>query len=274
MGFAILVDACDQPVSKIMVADATTDSIKVEENDTVNFNVTGFVRQLPEAFLKPCPGSNDSPLDSLVSNYIHGEAAKVYVQGSDSPSMKTPEWLTDLIYGVTVPVPVPGHSFGHLIKKFSMSDVHFSLPDFFAEPDTPDAQPKISATVNALIALPDEVDFPIQVHRIKSFANVFYRNKKLGNLNLRKWHKASSKKVDVPKEKHPDLEVTSSIRKAPLNITDQAVFQDVVQGLLRGKDNINLTVKAEVDVELETALGTFDVRKIPAKGVVPVKGTI
>ena len=76
-----------------------------------------------------------------------------------------------------------------------MNDVHFSLPDFFAEPDTPEAQPRISAQVKALIDLPDEMNFHVDVDRIRSTADVFYRKKKLGVLDISKWHKAQSEEI-------------------------------------------------------------------------------
>ncbi|KAI9723472.1 MAG: hypothetical protein M1828_004202 [Chrysothrix sp. TS-e1954] len=271
LGFAILVDNCLPSDPHIMLAEATTESVKVLPKKDVQLNVTGFVRHLPEPFLSVCPGSNDSPMDSLVNRYITGKQNTVFVSGSDSPSPDTPAWISKLLYGVTVPVPITGHALGHLIKNFSMSDVHFSLPDFFAEPETPEAQPKISAEVKAVIALPEEINFPVDVHRIRSNATVFYQGNELGILDLRKWHKSSSKKVTGPQQDHPDLEVRSKIEKAPLTITNDETFSKVVNALLTGKNNLMLSVKADVDVELTTALGTFTVRKIPAQGDVPVK---
>ena len=273
MGFAILVDDCAPQQSKIMVADATTKAFHVRPNRNVTLGVTGYVRQVPQQLLHKCPSSEASPLDFLVSNYIHGKVATVYVRGSDPPSLETPSWLTDLAYGMTVPVPVPGQTFGNLIKNFSMSDVHFSLPDFFAQPDTPDAQPRISATVKALIGLPQQIRFPLEVHRIRANANVYYHGDKLGNLDLHKWQHARSKDVTEEGSEQRNLQIVSDVHKAPLNITNEVVFQNVVKAMLSGQKNINLRVKAEVDVELQTTLGTFVVRQIPAKGNFPVKGT-
>lgn len=273
LGFAVSVDNCDPNDPHIMLADAMTSEAHVEPQQIVTLNVTGIIRELPEAFLSACPGSQDSPLDNFVGNYIHGKEAKIYVSESKSPSPDTPKWLTDLAYGVAVPVVVPGRTFGHLIKNFSMTDVQFSLPNFFAEPDTPDAQPKISAKVVTLISLPDEMNFPVAVHRIRSTADMYYEKKKLGYLDLRKWHPATSRQVTAPNETHPDLEVTADINKAPLTITNDDLFSEVVQALLMGSKKVDLSIKADVDVEMETALGKFTVRRIPAEGEVPVKRT-
>ena len=273
LGFAVGVDNCLPSQPHIKLADANTHALHVHPQQDILVNVTGIVRQLPEAFLNACPGSIESPFDTLLGEYIRGRAATVYVSGSDSPSDDTPQWISDLAYGVTVPVSFPGRSFGNLIKNFSMSDVHFSLPDFFAEPDSSEAQPKISATVNALINLPDEMNFHVDIHRIRSTADVFYRKKKLGNLDISRWHEANSTEVKNSTDGHPDLLVTSHIEKAPLKITDNSVFNEVVRALLTGTSTVELSVKALVDVQLETPLGALAVRQIPAKGQVPVKRT-
>ena len=273
LGFAVSVDNCSPSDPRIKLADATTQSLHVKPEEDLTVNVTGLVRQLPQAFLSACPGSLDSPFDTLLGNYIRGKEATLYVSGSDSPSQATPRWITELAYGVTVPISFPGRSFGNLIKNFTMADVHFSLPDFFAEPDTPEAQPKISAQVQALINLPDEMNFHVDVERIRSTADIFYHKKKLGELDISRWHKATSEEVEEPGEDHPDLLVKSNIEKAPLTITDDDVFNEVVRALLSGSSTVNLSVNALVDVEMDTPLGTLAVRQVPAKGDVPVRRT-
>ena len=47
--------------------------------------------------------------------------------------------------------------------------------------------------------------------------------------------------------------------------------KDVLQDLVFGGKNVMMHMKADMDVEVETALGEFKVRKIPAEGEVPVK---
>jgi hypothetical protein len=271
LGFAILVPACESSDPLIMLADATTDSLHVEPKSDLHVNVTGFIRRLPETVVKACPGKGVSPLDVLLGDYIHGQDATVYVRGSDSPSMDTPTWMTDLIRDITVPVQFPGKEFGHLIKNFSMEDVHFSLPDFAAEPDTPEASPRITATIQALISLPEEMSFNIDVSRVRATADIFYKHKKLGYLDLQRWQKATSKATDALDTDGPELLVQSKITKAPITITDEDVFGEVIGALMTGQSGIKMNVKADVDVELKTALGQFVVRHIPAEGEVPVE---
>ncbi|KXT00442.1 hypothetical protein AC578_1909 [Pseudocercospora eumusae] len=272
LGFGILVDNCEKSDPYIMVADALTHELNIHPKQGVEVNVTGTIRQLPPLLTEDCPGTNKSPLDNLIANYIHGKTTTVYVQGSDAPSLDTPQWITDLAKDITVPVPIPGRTFGHLIKNFSLTDTHFSLPDPWAEPDTPESNPRISAKVHALVALPEEMNFNISVGKVRADADVFYKGKKLGRLDLSKWQAANSTRVP-PASKHdgPTLEVESNVKDAPLEIQDEDVFTDVIQELMFGRKTVIMTIKAEVDVGVNTALGEFAIRKIPADGQVPIK---
>lgn len=273
LGFGILVDNCEKSDDLIMVADALTHEIDIHPNSKVEVNVTGTVRQLPSVLTKDCPGTTKSPLDNLLGSYIRGKETTVYVRGSDSPPLDTPSWVTGLLGDITVPVPLPGRTFGHLIKKFSLTDTHFSLPDPWAEPDTPGSNPRLSANVRAMVSLPEEMNFNISVARVRADADVFYKGKKLGRLDLTKWQDANSTRIDSSKEDGPLLMVESHVQDAPLEIEDQDVFTDVIQALLFGGKTVLMKIQAEVDVSVDTALGEFTARKIPAEGEVPIKRT-
>ncbi|KAB2575070.1 Pre-rrna processing protein [Lasiodiplodia theobromae] len=271
LGFGILVGGCLPSDPYIMVADARTQELHIEPFEDIEIDAAGWIRRLPDALMAACPDSKQTPLDILLGDFIHGRDARVYVRGSDSPSVDTPKWLTDLMSDITVPVPFPGRLPDNLLKNFSLTDVQFHLPGFFAEPDTPEAQPRIDAKIKALVGLPDEINFPVNVDKVRADADIFYEGKKLGNLDLSKWQPANSTRIDSKDKDKAGLLVEAAVRDAPVNITDQAVFSEVVQALLFGSKSLSLSVKAEVDVEMATSLGTLKVRKIPAEGVVPVK---
>lgn len=271
LDFSLYVENCspDQPFIKI--ADAHTGSVHLKPRKDLDVKVAGLIHDLPEAVLTACPGSHKSPLDSILGEYIQGGETTVYVRGSNKPSPNTPKWLAELMSQLTVPVPFPGHALGHLIKDFSLKNVHFQLPDPDDNPDSGTVEPMISADVRALISVPEEMNFPIKVHRFKAAADVYYHGQKLGYLDADEWRPAASKAVKNETTGHEDLEVISRMEKVPLTITDDDVFVDVVQDLLYSKRTIFLTIKADVDVSLETSLGEFVVRKIPTEGEVPIQ---
>lgn len=271
LAFDVLVQGCSPDEPYIMLANATTAEIEVSPKEDIVVDVGGIVQQLPDTLIQTCPDSQKSPMDLLLGNYMSGEETTVYVRGSEHPSPNVPDWIPELMEGIVVPLPFPGHTFDNLIRNFSLANVHFGLPSLFAEPGSPEAQPKVSAVVKALVGLPKEMNFPIDVCRVRADADVFYKKRKLGELDLSKWQIANSTLVEAHGDVSSGLAVESIVEDAPLEITDDDVFADLVNALVFGGKSLVLGVKAKVDVETETALGKFVVRDIPAEGKVFVK---
>ena len=271
IAFEIMVPNCapDQPY--ILLANATTGIIKAKPKEVVEANVRGTVRNLPDVLTTICPNSKTSPLDAILANYISGADSTIFVRGAREPLSDTPAWISKLIRDIVVPFPVPGHSFDGLIRKFSLDKVHFSLPDPTAEPDTPEGKPRISAIVVATANLPKEMNFPIDVSRVRAAAEVYYKGKKLGDLDLEKWQEANATHIDAHDDVQAGLKVQSIVKDAPLEVTDDDVFTEVVQRIIFSGKGLLLDIRAKVDIETKTALGKFVVRDIPAKGTVPIK---
>ncbi|KAF2709322.1 hypothetical protein K504DRAFT_378786 [Pleomassaria siparia CBS 279.74] len=269
----VLVGGCQPSDQHIMVGTAETAQMNVEPKTNVEVNVTGHVESLPDSLTTTCPHSKKSPLDWLVGNYMQGEDATIYVNCCKFPDASTPDWARDLLKDITVPVPFAGRDMGSLIKNFTLADVHFNLPGFFAEPGTPEAAPRVSAMIKVVIALPKEMNFPIDVDNVLAKADVFYKKKKLGILDVPK-QKANSTRVEAQGKDGPLLLVESYIKEAPLEITDDDLFTEVVSALLFGGKSIMLDIKAAVSVGVDTPIGKFVVREIPAEGVIPVKPNV
>lgn len=267
----ILVEGCPASTEYIPVGTAKTGKLEVKPQTDLEVNVTGKVEELPNSLIEVCPDSAKSPLDALLGDYMQGQAANVYVNCCEFPDPETPSWAGDLLNDITVKVPVVGHGMGNLIKNFSLADVHFHLPDPFAEPDTPEASPQISAIVKVDIGLPGEMNFPLSVNNVKADADIFYHKKLLGKLDLEKWQKANSTRIDAHGDEGPSLLVESDIERAPIKILDDDLFSEVVQALIFGSKPIVMQVQAAVSVKVDTPMGEFAVREIPAEGVVPVK---
>ncbi|KAF2759691.1 hypothetical protein EJ05DRAFT_463127 [Pseudovirgaria hyperparasitica] len=270
VGFDVMVDGCTPLDSYITVGNASTSHLDIKPNADVHVFASGDVRELPHALTKDCPNSDKSPLDLFLTNYIHGEDSQIYINCCTFPDPDTPSWANDILKDIVVPLPFPGRTFDHLLKNFSLADVQFHLPEMWAEPGTPAAQPKISANIIALVGLPKEMNFRLDVGHVRADADIYYKHKKMGRLDLNKWQQAHSKRVDNSTE-GPELEITSHVDKAPLEILDEDAFTEIVQTLLFGGRTLYLEVKASVDVQVDTPLGNITVQQLPAKGVVPVK---
>lgn len=267
--FDIFVPNCLPDQEYLFLGDAKSDAAHVRPKQSVSLNVTGLIRELPEKLTTACPSSKSSPLDAILADYLEGKDTTVYVRGGAHQEAETPGWMANLIRGTTVPLPLPGHPFDNLIRNFSLANVHFGLPNPWAEPGSPESNPKISATVKVLVALPKDMNFNVNVDQFRADADVFHKGMKLGELDLHKWHKASTSKVENGSSS--GLMIESKVVEAPLNITNDDAFTDLVQSLIFGGKGVVLGVKAKVDVNTKTALGTFVIRRIPATGKVYVK---
>ncbi|KAI0517234.1 hypothetical protein F5B22DRAFT_635875 [Xylaria bambusicola] len=271
LAFEIMVPGCADTDPFIIVAEASTGKLHIEPVSEVFASVYGVIHELPDSLTRVCPDSSSSPLDMFLKQYMHGEPATLFVRGSSRPDGDTPKWIADILASVTVPVPFPGRTLDGMIRDFSLTDVHFTLPDPFADPDDPDASPKVSGNILVTASIPSDMNLAINVTNVRATADVIYKSKKMGELNLRKWQHANSTRVDGKGKDGPSLKIESRIIEAPLNITDADVFSDVVQALLFGNKPISLDIQALVDVKVDTSLGELILKEVPAEGKVPVK---
>ncbi|KAI9930877.1 hypothetical protein MW887_010528 [Aspergillus wentii] len=269
LGFDVLVPSCSPGEPYITVADAKTQEVQIVPGQLTNMNVSGLVQGLSDRLTRTCPGQKSSPLDFLVKSYTHGLKTTIYVRGANAPSLHTPEWMVDLLNSVTVPLPFTGHVLDGLVKKFTTSNVHFSLPSPLAEPGTPEAQPKVSALMKVLVGMPKQVNIHMDIPHVRANADVYYKGDKFGVLELPKWHPANSTMVNGT-DGSPGMLVEFAMKDAPLRVTDSQIFTDVIQNLIFGGKPVELHLVAAVDAEISTGLGRFAVREIPAEGNVSV----
>lgn len=269
LGFKVLVPNCLPEEPYISVADVRTKEVLTKPNHPTNMYIRGMIQGLSDELTKSCPGQKDSPLDLLVRSYVNGLQTTVYVRGAEKTSFGTPSWIVDLLKSVTVPFHFTGHTLDNLIKDFSMSNVHFSLPDPFAEPDSPKASPRISALVNVIVGLPKQLNLTVDIPRVRANADVFYEGRKLGVIELHKWQTANSTRI-LQEDGLPALFVKFNMKDVPLHVTDEDVLADILQSLIFQGKSIQLHIAAAVDTEVATGLGDITVRGIPAEGNVNV----
>ncbi|KAL4755225.1 hypothetical protein BDW72DRAFT_164402 [Aspergillus terricola var. indicus] len=270
LGFKALVANCSPRDPYISVADVVTQEITIIPGRSIVVEVSGIIRGLSDELTADCPGEKWSPLDTLLTSYIHGSQTIIYVRGADMPSLGTPRWMSDILKTVTVPLSFTGHALDNLVKNFTMTNVHFTLPNPMAEPDGPESRPTVSALVKVLINVPEQVKFDLNIPRVRAKADVYYHEKKLGILDLTEWQPANSTLIRSF-DNTTALQVEFSMDKAPLEVTDEDVLTDVLSSLIFKGKPVELTVFANVDAELSTGLGKFAVRGIPADGKLTVK---
>lgn len=271
LGFEVLVPGCGPSDPLILVATARTSPISVRSHSEVVVDAHGLVKELTDPLTDACPNSDSSPLDLLMKKYLGNETATVLVRGQQQPVGGTPDWLGEILASITVPVPFPGRSLDNLLREFSLTDVHFKMPDPYADPEDPESSPRVSGTILVLAGLPSEMNFSLNVTDVRATANVFYKRRQLGELNLQEWQKANSTQFPATDKHEAGLKIQSRIKDAPLNVTDADVLTDVIQALLFGGKPIVLDIDALVDIKVQTILGDIVVKDVPAEGKIPVK---
>ncbi|KAI2771823.1 hypothetical protein F4815DRAFT_488717 [Daldinia loculata] len=267
LAFDILVPGCASSDPFILVAEAATSEVHVEPRSDVVVDVKGVIRELPDSLTHVCPDSTSSPLDNILRQYMHGDPATLFVRGSRHPDGDTPKWIADILSSVTVPVPFPGRTLDGLLRNFSLTDVNFALPD----PGAPDSNPTVSGTILVTASIPSDMNFGIDVTNVRATADVLYKSKKMGELNIREWQHANSTRVEGEGDEGPMLKIQSRVIDAPLNITDSTVFAKVVSALLFGIEPVRLHVDALVDIKVQTTLGNLTLKEVPTEGKIPVK---
>ena len=81
LGFQVLLPDCDNDY--LLLGTAQNEIIHILPKTPVNASVSGLIRQLPTSLTTACPGSNKSPLDSIVGDYLAGRDATVYIRGGE-----------------------------------------------------------------------------------------------------------------------------------------------------------------------------------------------
>jgi len=271
LAFEVLVPGCTAAAPSILVAAATTNAIAVRAHSDVIVDVRGSLVQLPDSLTRPCPDSDSSPLDMLFEKYLSGKPATVFVRGQKQPVAEVPGWIIELLSSITVPVALPGRPLDNLLREFSLSDVSFDMPDPAADPEDPRSKPRVSGTIVATAELPAELDLTLNVTGVRANSDVFYRGRKLGELKLKKWQKATSTQLPKKTGQHAALlKIQARINNAPVDVTNPNVLTDIIQSILFGKDVI-LGIKALVDAKVQTVLGDLMIKAIPAEGKFPIK---
>lgn len=235
------------------------------------FQVMGIITELPQPLLQICPESNLSPLETLITNYVHGNNVTVLIGGSNSPSQDIPVWISEILSKIRVPLTIPGHQYHDLIRNFTISDINLSLPDLFADPDSDEASPKLSGHLEAIASISKEINFNMNVSQARASVDVLYKEAKFGELDLHEWQKVKCELIKEPTNSGASLKIQSDVNNAPLRITNKRIFNDIIGALVFRKETVLFKLVALVDVQVSAILGKFLIEDLPAEATVPIK---
>ncbi|RKF57721.1 putative pre-rrna processing protein [Erysiphe neolycopersici] len=270
LGFDMLVQGCGVG-NFIQLISIKTDSTHLYPRLGSSFQVKGIITELPQPLLHACPESKLSPLEILIANYVHGNDVNVFIRGSNSPSQSIPDWISEILSKIKIPLTIPSHQYHGLIRNFTISDINFSLPDLFAEPDSDEASPRLSGHLEAIADIPKEINFNVSVTQARASVDVLYKEEKFGELDLYEWQKVKCELIKEPMNPGASLRIKSNVNNAPLRITNEGIFTHIIAALLFRKETVLFQLMAMVDVQISTILGKFLIQDLPAETTVPIK---
>lgn len=265
LSLAVLMPGCNT-ADRLVVATATTSYIKVTPKTSIGIDICGVIRKLPAGLTAACPSTHTSPMENFLDNYLHGSQSTIYVTGEGSRVSEIPGWLLGVLGSVTVPVSFPGNELDSVIRSFSLSHVAIELPGESAKPDSPDSMPRLTASIEALIALPEELKIPIDIHQLRVAAEISHE-RPFAMLHMVDWMPTES----LIANNGTTLLVKAKVYRAPLNVTDYGEFGRVIRKMLFQNGNaLTLGIAGATDADISTGLGRFIVRNIPASGNVTI----
>ncbi|KAF8474984.1 hypothetical protein BDZ91DRAFT_650294 [Kalaharituber pfeilii] len=265
--FTVSLPDCDKKL--VQLASAKTPELSILPKTEIKMNVTGSVETLPDSLTSACPGTDRSPLDVFLELYLHENVSTVYVSGSrEAAGSGAPRWLVGFLGNITVPASVPGHKSKAMVESMGLSRVKFQLPEPGAQPGSPESSPRFSAMVDAVVGLPPELKFTLDVKNIKAVANLSYHGTKFGEVFMRDWMPARSSMTEEGK-----LNVEVDVEQAPMSITNYQVFRTVVQRLFWGGGRgLMLGVDGITDVRMVLPIKESEKGGVKAAGEVMIKG--
>ncbi|KAK9449130.1 uncharacterized protein V1518DRAFT_417239 [Limtongia smithiae] len=262
----------------VQLATAHSDPMVVLPHEKIDIRVNSQVGSLPAKLMEPCANSDSgaSAMDRYFRQYLSGESIRIFVRGKTSDSVPTnlPSWFLDLLQAVSIPIAVPGRNLENgggtdsMVKRYGLSRVKITLPPRSSLPGGggETAYPHISAIVNAVIELPKELDFTIGVDKLRGISDMYYLGDKFGVLAIQEWTTAQSWYTS-----EGYIEVVAEITDLPIEITDQDVFKKIVQKMFFAGE-VNVDMDGTIDVGVDTPVGGFSIRNIPAQGTVALRG--
>jgi hypothetical protein len=190
----------------------------------------------------------------------------------DDNNNNLPKWLPNILSSLSIPIPLPHletNNTSDLISSIHLSEMKFTLPPPWTPPGTPNAQPKISGLVEAIIKPPPQAkNVNINVTAVRADILLFDKGQKFGRILVPEWSPATT----THNKKDEMIHILARVSEVPVEVLDPLVFQRVMGKVLQGGGTVEIGVEGTVDGQVIVLVGEFAVRGIPVKGVVEVEG--
>lgn len=253
---------------RIHMTNANTGPLSIRAGKNITIDVSSAISSLPQELLDPCRDAAPSPLEALFQALLDPKQnTTVFISGT-SHSISLPKWLPDILSSLTIPIPIPhlDSNTSDLISAIHCSEMKVTFPSPWAPPGTPNAQPKVSGLIEAVIRPPKEAEnVAINVTAVKADVYLYDQGAKFGRILVPVWSPATT-------ERKVKIHVKVRVAEVPVEVLDPIVFQRVMTKIMRGDGTVPIGFDGTVDSQVSVLIGDFAIRGIPVKGVVDVEG--
>ena len=267
LDWKVFVPGCT-PSERIRLTNARTGRLSIRDGKNITVEVSSSISSLPQALLDPCRDATPSPLEAFFQAFLDPKQnTTVFISGA-SHAISLPKWLPDILSSLIVPVPVPHFDTNttDLISAIHCSEMKVTFPSPWAPPGTPQAQPRVSGLIEAVIRPPKEAEnVAINVTAVKTDVYLFDEGAKFGRIVVPEWSPATT-------ERKAKIHVKARVAEVPIEVLDPVIFQRVMTKVLRGGGTVEIEVEGTVDTQVSVLVGDFAIRGIPVKGIVEVQG--
>uniref|UniRef100_A0A060T1I5 ARAD1C16764p n=1 Tax=Blastobotrys adeninivorans TaxID=409370 RepID=A0A060T1I5_BLAAD len=262
LNWELMVAGCDED-KVITVSDGGTAPFEIDFSSSgprrLDVTVQSGIDQLPPDLITPCAGSNKSPLDKFVGNYLAGADNFVTIRGSKHQDAGLPSWLSSLLRGLSYSFAFAGKQEGdNLINKIEFNG--FKV-DLFGHGWS--RTPRVSAVVTITLNTPEglTIDRGVDLRAIKVKGDVALfeveNRQKFAYLQLPDWTDCNTTIND-----DNNYVVQFGIDSVPIQVVNEGVFGSVVRQLMF-EGSVPVWVEALVDSMLSTPLGQVTLTDIP-----------
>lgn len=264
LALVVFVPNCVPEMDLITVAKVEISAFQASPRKPLAIDTKSTITDIADELSASCLESDKSPLDRFMESVLGGNMTTIYAYPDVA---HLPPWISDLTQNMgPIPIPFLPPNRDRLdlnpIRNFTLDHVSIAFPAPSLVSQNIETQPRLSCSISAIIDLPDGLDLPLDIPRVRSIAYVSYQGKEFGYLQGQKWQNATM----AWKNRFSSFELRFNIHEAPLVITSEEVFGRMARKYIFTTRPITLGVRAFVDTQIAFSerLG-ITIRRIPAK---------
>lgn len=253
----VYIDGCDAvrhdkaSLAELTVAPTTVHCRK-DELCAVVSNVT--MGRLATTAQRRC-SSGSSPLEIFARNALGEKSSHVYIGGAKKQEAM-PDWATDLLRQLVLPVELPAQSFQIPdLQELALSNVTVHVENEASSSKLASA----SGGVSVIVPMPWPVSFHQLIATVGGAIELMHRGQSFARIGL------NDATASVRSAHARAVVAKAVVADTAVSITNYDVFAAALQSLLRG--NTSFEARGRASIDSDTPLGHIQLSELPLPAV-------